>query len=151
MLTIHIDADGCPVKEETYKVAERYQLKVIVVANQPMNTPGSERIKMIVAPAGPDAADDLIVENLQPGDIVITADILLADRGVKKGARVISPKGIEFTEDSIGGAVSDRELMKSLRERGEIRGGPAPMEKKDRSRFLGKLDQIIQAEKKRRG
>ena len=99
---------------------------------------------MIVVPGTPDSADDWIVEHVEANDIVITADILLADRCVKKQARVLGPKGVEFTEDSIGSAVATRELMKHLREIGESRGGPAPMEKKDRSLFLGKLDQIIQ-------
>lgn len=144
MLTIFIDADGCPVKEETYKVSERYQLKVFVVANKYLNIPSSPQIEMVVASTGFDAADDWIVQNIQAGDIVITADILLAERCVKAKARVLGPKGVEFTEDSIGSAVANRELMQNLRHMGEMRGGPAPMDKKDRSRFLGKLDEIIQ-------
>lgn len=144
MLNIYIDADGCPVKDETYKVAERYQLKVFVVANQYLNIPVSPRIEMVVADKGFDAADDWIVQNIQAGDIVITADILLAERCVKSKARVLGSKGVEFTEDSIGSAVANRELMQNLRHMGEMRGGPAPMDKKDRSRFLGKLDEIIQ-------
>ncbi|KYG62445.1 hypothetical protein AZI86_16565 [Bdellovibrio bacteriovorus] len=148
MLNIYIDADGCPVKDETYKVAERYQLKVFVVANQYLNIPASPRLEMVVADKGFDAADDWIVENVQAGDIVITADILLAERCVKLKARVLGSKGIEFTEDSIGSAVAHRELMQNLRHMGEMRGGPAPMDKKDRSRFLGKLDEIIQGLKR---
>jgi len=144
MLDIYIDADGCPVKDETYKVAERYQLKVFVVANKYLNVPQDSRIQMIVASSDFDAADDWIVENAQKGDIVITADILLAERCVKKKVRAIGSKGIEFTEDSIGSAVATRELMQNLRHMGEVRGGPAPMDKKDRSRFLGTLDQVIQ-------
>lgn len=144
MLDIYIDADGCPVKDETYKVAERYQLKVFVVANKYLNVPQDSRIQMIVASSDFDAADDWIVENAQKGDIVITADILLAERCVKKNVRAIGSKGIEFTEDSIGSAVATRELMQNLRHMGEVRGGPAPMDKKDRSRFLGTLDQVIQ-------
>ena len=144
MLDIYIDADGCPVKDETYKVAERYQLKVFVVANKYLNVPQDSRIQMIVASSDFDAADDWIVENAQKGDIVITADILLAERCVKKNVRAIGSKGIEFTEDSIGSAVATRELMQNLRHMDEVRGGPAPMDKKDRSRFLGTLDQVIQ-------
>ncbi len=144
MLDIYIDADGCPVKDETYKVAERYQLKVFVVANKFLNVPQDARVQMIVASSGFDAADDWIVEHAQKGDIVITADILLAERCVKKQVRAIGSKGIEFTEDSIGSAVATRELMQNLRHMGEVRGGPAPMEKKDRSKFLGTLDQVIQ-------
>jgi uncharacterized protein YaiI (UPF0178 family) len=144
MLDIYIDADGCPVKEETYKVAERYQLKVYVVANKYLNVPQDSRVQMIVASTDFDAADDWIVEHAQKGDIVITADILLAERCVKKQVRAIGSKGIEFTEDSIGSAVATRELMQNLRHMGEVRGGPAPMDKKDRSKFLGTLDQVIQ-------
>ena len=144
MLTLFIDGDGCPVKEEAYRVAERYQLKVFVVANKEMGIPYNDRLKMIVVAGHPDAADDWIVEHIEANDIVVTADILLADRCVKKQARVLGPKGIEFTEDSVGSAVATRELMKHLREIGAASGGPAPMEKKDRSLFLGKLDQIIQ-------
>lgn len=144
MLDIYIDADGCPVKDETYKVAERYQLKVFVVANKYLNVPQDSRIQMIIASSDFDAADDWIVENAQKGDIVITADILLAERCVKKKVRAIGSKGIEFTEDSIGSAVATRELMQNLRHMGEVRGGPTPMDKKDRSRFLGTLDQVIQ-------
>ncbi|MEK2689214.1 YaiI/YqxD family protein [Bdellovibrio sp. GT3] len=144
MLNIYIDADGCPVKDETYKVAERYQLKVFVVANKYLNVPQSSRIEMVVASSDFDAADDWIVEHAQAGDIVITADILLAERCVKKQVRAIGSKGIEFTEDSIGSAVATRELMQNLRHMGEVRGGPAPMDKKDRSKFLSTLDQVIQ-------
>ncbi|AFY01982.1 YaiI/YqxD family protein [Bdellovibrio bacteriovorus] len=149
MLNIFIDADGCPVKEETYKVAERYQLKVFVVANKYLNVPQDSRIEMIVASSDFDAADDWIVEHTQAGDIVITADILLAERCVKKQVRVIGIKGIEFTEDSIGSAVATRELMQNLRHMGEVRGGPAPMDKKDRSKFLSTLDQVIQQLKRK--
>jgi uncharacterized protein YaiI (UPF0178 family) len=145
MLHLFIDGDGCPVKDEIYKVGDRYQLQITVVANKSMNIPLNSRTHMIVVESGQfDAADDWIVENLSTHDIVITADILLADRCIKKQARVISPKGEEFTEDSIGSAVATRELMQTLRQFGEARGGPAPMDKKDKSRFLGKLDQVIQ-------
>ncbi|WP_413560392.1 YaiI/YqxD family protein [Bdellovibrio sp. HCB209] len=144
MLNIYIDADGCPVKDETYKVAERYQLKVFVVANKYLNVPLDPRIEMVVASSGFDAADDWIVEHAEKGDIVITADILLAERCVKKQVRAIGTKGIEFSEDSIGSAVATRELMQNLRHMGEVRGGPAPMDKKDRSKFLSTLDQVIQ-------
>lgn len=145
---IYIDGDGCAVKEETYRVAERYQLKVYVVANKWMNVPSDPRIEMVVVSGGFDAADDWIVEHGSAHDIVITSDILLAERCVKKRMAVVGPKGVEFTEDSIGEAVASRELMQNLRHMGEMRGGPAPMEKKDRSQFLGKLDQIIQRLKK---
>lgn len=148
MTKIYIDADGCPVKEEVYRVAERYKLSVIVVANTYLNVPASPLIQMNVVSGGFDAADDWIVEKSQAGDIVITGDILLADRCVKKSVRVLGHKGNEFTKDNIGSAVANRELMQNLRHMGEMRGGPAPMDKKARSNFLGTLDQIIQSLKR---
>jgi len=148
MLNIYIDADGCAVKEEIYKVAERYQLKVYVVANHWQKIPMSPLLEMSVVAGNFDAADDWIIEKSESGDIVITSDILLAERCVKKQVRVLGPKGEEFTEDNIGSAVAQRELMQNLRYMGEGEGGPSPMEKKDRSKFLGKLDQIIQSIKR---
>ena len=148
MPRIVVDADGCAVKDEIYKVAERYRLPVVLVANKRLVIPMDSRIQMIVVSGGFDAADDWIFENVGPFDIVVTADILLAQRCLEKKAKVVGPKGIEFTEDSIGSAVATRELMQNLRHMGEMRGGPAPMQKKDRSVFLGKLDQIIQALKR---
>jgi uncharacterized protein YaiI (UPF0178 family) len=144
MLTLYLDADACPVKEEAYRVADRYQLNVFVIANQEIRIPLNARTQLVIVADHPDAADDWIVEKAEANDIVVTADILLADRCIKKQVVVVGPKGIEFTEDSIGSAVATRELMKHLREVGVSRGGPAPMEKKDRSQFLGKLDQVIQ-------
>ncbi len=148
MTKIFIDADGCPVKDETYKVAERYQLQVIIVANKSLNIPLNSLLEMKVVSGNFDAADDWIVENCNNGDIVITADILLAERCVKKLARVLGHKGDEFTEDNIGSAVASRELMQNLRHMGEVKGGPAPMDKKARSQYLGTLDRIIQSLKK---
>lgn len=147
-MKIFVDADACPVKDEVYRVAERYKLEVLVVANQWMNVPMSSLIEMKVVSGSFDAADDWIVEQSQTNDIVITADILLADRCVKKSVRVIGTKGEEFTEDNIGSAVAGRELMENLRHMGEMRGGPAPMDKKARSRFLSTLDQVIQSIKR---
>ena len=136
------------MKDEVYRVAERYKIEVLVVANQWMNVPMSSLIEMKVVSGSFDAADDWIVEQSQANDIVITADILLADRCVKKSVRVIGTKGDEFTEDNIGSAVAGRELMENLRHMGEMRGGPAPMDKKARSRFLSTLDQVIQSIKR---
>lgn len=147
-MRILIDGDGCAVKDEVYKVAERYKLPVVVVANKWMKLPANPLIQMQVVDGGFDAADDWIVDNSQVRDIVVTTDILLAERCVKKSVRVLGPKGEEFTEDNIGSAVANRELMQNLRHMGEMRGGPAPMDKTARSRFLGKLDQIIQAIKR---
>ncbi|HEX2224204.1 MAG TPA: YaiI/YqxD family protein [Thermoanaerobaculia bacterium] len=145
MLDIYIDADGCPVKDEVYKVARRYGLQVFVVCNKPMTVPMDERIRLAVVSGRFDAADDWIVEHVGEGDIVVTADIPLASRSLEKGARVIGTKGHPFTEDSIGDALATRELMDQLRQAGAVRGGPAPMAKDDRSRFLSELDRTIQA------
>lgn len=123
MIQIYIDADGCPVKEETYKVAGRYQIKVYVVANKHLTIPLTPLVEMAVVPGKFDAADDWIVDKVTNQDIVITADILLAERCVKKQARVLGPKGHEFTEDNVGMAVANRELMQNLRHMGEMRAG----------------------------
>lgn len=140
--TILIDADACPVKDETYKVAERYDLPVIVVANSFMRIPREAFITQIVVSDGFDAADDWIAERASSLTIVITADILLAERCVAAGATVISPTGKPFTENSIGGQVATRAIMADLRAPavGGITGGPAPFSKADRSRFLQALD-----------
>ena len=143
--TIYIDADGCPVKQETYKVAVRYQLAVRVVANRHIQIPTSPLIQVVTVGDGFDAADDWIVEHAGVADIVITADIPLAARCLENGARVLGPKGRPFTDDSIGDAVASRALSQHLRESGINTGGPAPMAKKDRSRFLAKLDELINA------
>lgn len=143
-ITIFVDADACPVKDEIYKVAQRTQLKVVLVANGFINIPLNPLFEMNVVKGNFDAADDWIVEHIDARSIVITADILLADRCLKKQARVLGHKGNEFNDDNIGSAIAQRELMENLRHMGENRGGPAPMQKKDRSNFLAKLDQIIQ-------
>ncbi|MFS4460743.1 YaiI/YqxD family protein [Bdellovibrio sp. HCB2-146] len=145
---IYVDADGCPVKDEIYKVAERFQIKVILVANKAMSIPFNALFEMKVVSSGFDAADDWIVEQVTPKDLVVTADILLAERCVKKGTRVLNHKGVEYDEDNIGMSVANRELMQNLRHMGEMRGGPAPMDKKARSNFLGSLDRILHALKK---
>jgi uncharacterized protein YaiI (UPF0178 family) len=144
VIRIFIDADGCPVKDEVYKVAARYKLDVYVVANKPIFVPLHPSIKMQVVSAGPDEADNWIAENIQENDICVTTDIPLADRCLKKNARVLGARGDEFTEDMIGEALATRELMKHLREMGEVKGGPAAFDKKDRSQFLSSLDRIIQ-------
>lgn len=145
MIQIYIDADACPVKDEVFKVAARYQIKVFVVANKYQNVPIEPLIEMTVVTGGFDAADDWIVEQVTPFDIVVTSDILLAERCIKKNARALGPKGNEFTEDNVGMAVANRELMQNLRHMGEMRGGPSAMDKKARSQFLGTLDRIIQS------
>ena len=148
MLDIYIDADACPVKDEIYRVAERYDLKVFVVANMWMRVPDHPKLTLITVADGLDAADDWIAERTGPGDIAITADVPLASRCIKKGARAIGPNGRPFTEDSIGDVLATRNLMTELRETGEIRGGGRPFGKQDRSRFLQALDQAIQAIKR---
>ena len=145
LLEIFIDADACPVKEEIYRVAKRYGMKVYVVSNSWMQTPEQERLEFVRVDDGFDAADDWIVEHAAAGDIVITSDIPLAARCLENGACVLGPKGNEFSEDSIGSALASRELLSQLRDMGAMTGGPAPMEKRDRSAFLQKFDQIIQA------
>lgn len=142
-IRLYIDADACPVKVEAYKVAERYGLKVFVVANSFMQVPRADWIERVIVPAGPDIADDWIAERATVGDIVVTADIPLAARCVKAGATVISPVGKLFTEASIGLTLATRNLMQTLRETGEITGGPKPFGPKDRSAFLSALDQAV--------
>jgi uncharacterized protein YaiI (UPF0178 family) len=144
MLHIFVDADACPVKPEVYRVASRYQLEVTLVANSWMRVPHERLIALEVVGAGSDVADDWIVDHVQPCDIVVTADILLADRCLKKSARVIGTSGKLFTENNIGGAVATRDLLAELRGAGEMTGGPPPLQKRDRSRFLHQLDEVIQ-------
>ena len=145
MLHIFVDADACPVKQEVYRVASRYRLDVTLVANSWMRVPNEQGIVLEVVKDGFDAADDWIVDHVQPHDIVITADIPLASRCLKNGARVVGPKGKPFTENNIGLAVATRELLSGLRDAGEITGGPPPLKKSDRSRFLQQLDNEIQS------
>jgi uncharacterized protein YaiI (UPF0178 family) len=144
-MRILIDADGCPVREETYRVAERYGIEVIVVSNSWMRVPDRDRISLEVVGDGFDEADDRIVDRAGPGDIVIAADIPLAARCLEKGARVVGTRGREFTEETIGDALGSRELLAHLRECGTMTPGPAPFGKRDRSRFLQTLDAVVNA------
>ena len=145
MTHIYVDADGCPVKEEIYRVAKRYEVPVTLVANSTMYTPDEAGIELVVVGDGFDEADDWIVEQVNANEIVVTADIPLAARCLEKGACVLGPKGRVFTEESIGGALASREVSSQLREHGLMTGGPAPFGKKDRSRFLQRLDDTIHA------
>jgi uncharacterized protein YaiI (UPF0178 family) len=145
LLHIIVDADACPVKKEIYRVAGRYQLNVTLVTNAWMRVPNERWITLEVVGDRFDAADDWIAEHVQAHDIVITADIPLASRCLAKGARVLGPTGKPFTEDNIGSAVATRELLAGLRAAGEITGGPPPLQKNDRSRFLQQLDNVIQS------
>ena len=145
LLHIFVDADACPVKQEVYRVASRYRLDVTLVTNSWMRVPNERWIALEVVKNGFDAADDWIVEHVQPHDIVVTADIPLASRCLKEGARAIGPTGKPFTENNIGEAVATRALLSELRDVGEITGGPPPLTKRDRSRFLQQLDEVIQS------
>lgn len=142
---IYVDADACPVKQETYRVAERYGLQVTLVTNSWLRAPDVPWLKVEIVGDAFDAADDWIAEHVQQDDVVITSDIPLAGRCLQAGARVIGPTGKPFTEDNIGAALATRELLAELRVMGEVAGGPPPMGKKDRSNYLQQLDQVIQA------
>ncbi|GJD88980.1 MULTISPECIES: YaiI/YqxD family protein [Methylobacterium] len=140
---IYVDADACPVKDETFRVAARYGLHVYVVANSPLNLPREPWIQRVVVGDGLDAADDWIAERAGPASIVVTADVPLASRCVKAGASVIAPNGKPFSESSVGMALATRNLMQDLREAGVITGGPRPFTRQDRSAFLGALDRAV--------
>lgn len=144
MLEIFVDGDGCPVKDETYVVATRYGVPVALVANSRLAVPEGFGVELVLVEQGPDAADDWIAENVRPGDVVITSDIPLAARCLDVGARVLGTNGRVFSEDSIGNLLATRDLKTHLRESGVISGGPAPMSAKERSRFLSKLDELVQ-------
>jgi uncharacterized protein YaiI (UPF0178 family) len=141
---IFVDGDACPVKDEVYAVATRLGLAVIVVANQRINVPQDLGVEMIVVEAGPDAADDWIVEEIQASDVVVTADIPLAARCLEVGALALGTNGREFTTDSIGNALATREIKAHVRETGAMTGGPAPLSSRDRSQFSNRLDQVVQ-------
>ena len=143
-IRILVDADACPVKDEVYRVAGRYRLQVFVVSNSFINVPRNPLIERVAVPAGPDVADDWIVERAEKGDIVVTADVPLAARAVKKGAAVIGPTGRAFTEDSIGMALATRNLLDDLRSAGATTKGPPPFSPKDRSAFLSAMDVAVQ-------
>ena len=146
---IFVDADACPVRDEIVLVTTRHGLKTTFVSDGGVRPYPSSLVSIVVVSQGFDAADKWIVEKIQEGDIAITNDIPLADRCFKKGAMVIRPNGVAFTEDSIGLAIATRDLMAGLREIGEIKGGPAPFAKKDRSKFLQSLETAIQAQMRR--
>ena len=149
MLTIYIDADACPVKDEVYKVARRYGLKVFVVANCSMRVPTDPLIELVVRTGqGFDIVDDWIAEQAEKGDIVITADIPLAARCIEKKSRVLDPRGKAITVNDVGAALAMRDLMETLRQAGEITGGPAPMNQQHKSKFLAKLDETINSVKR---
>ena len=145
MPDILIDADACPVKEEVYRVAKRYGLKVTLAANSAVNKPPEDWINMVIVNSGLDAADDWIVGHTAANDIVITGDIPLAARCLKIGARVVAPKGNVLTDTNIGNILATRDLMTHLRGIRIDTGGPAAFNKRDRSLFLQSLDTVIRS------
>lgn len=149
-LMILVDADACPVKEEVYKVAFRHAVPVTIVSNSPIRVPAHPLIARELVGSGFDAADDWIAERADAQTVVVTADILLADRCLKNGAAVLAPNGRPFTTASIGGAIATRAIMADLRAGGDAIGGPPPFSKTDRSRFLSALDETL-VRLKRRG
>jgi uncharacterized protein len=147
-ILLFVDADACPVKQEIYRVAERFvrrgaALKVIVVSNSPIAVPRDDFIERVVVGAGMDEADNYIAERAGPGSVVVTADVPLAARAVKAGAETIAPNGKPFTEDAIGMTLATRNLMSDLRSAGAITTGPKPFAAGDRSRFLSALDAAL--------
>ena len=142
-IQIYVDADACPVKNEIYRVAERHALKVFIVSNSPIAVPREPWIERVVVGDAMDAADDWIAERVGASDIVITADVPLANRAVKAGAVAIAPNGKPFDDDSIGMTVATRDLLHGLRGAGEVTGGPPPFAPRDRSQFLQALDRAI--------
>jgi hypothetical protein len=148
MMTIYVDSDACPVKSEVVRVAERHRLAVIFVTNSWMRLPDEWDAKQVVVDDQFDAADNWIVERAGEDDIVVTADIPLAHRCIKAGARVLGPQGDMYSEENIGGILATRDLLHVLRGAGEAISGSAPFQKEDRSRFLQNLEQIIQSLKR---
>lgn len=147
LINIYVDADASPVKNEAIRVAKRYELKVYLVSNavSRMRIPEYQLVERIVVNDHMDAADDWIVEHITENDVVVTADVPLASRCIKKGARVLDPNGRVLTEETIGEALSHRDIMTFLRDTGNMTGGSPPYHKQDRSRFLQRLDDVIQA------
>jgi len=149
MVNIFIDADACPVKDETLRVATRHNLKTYMVSDGGIRPSQNPLVELVIVPQGADAADDWIAEHIEKSDICITNDIPLAARCLEKDALAIKPNGEKFTENGIGMALANRELMATLRETGEITGGPRPFNKTDRSEFLNALETTVQAAKRR--
>lgn len=144
-VTIYLDADGCPVKEEAYRVGERNGLEVYVVANRQMRIPAYKTVRQIVVGNRFDAADDWIAEHIGDCDVAVTADLLLAERCIRKGALVVTPKGVVHDENTIGQALAMRELLDGLRQMGEMSGGPPPMTQRDKSFFAAELERVVVA------
>lgn len=143
--TIVVDADGCPVKDEVYRVARRFGLRVVLVSNTWLGGPPQPWLERVVVGRGLDAADDWIAERAGPDAVIVTADVPLAARCVAAGARVVSPRGRVFTDANVGDALATRDLLQGLREGGLTTGGPAPFAPRDRSLFLQRLDELVRA------
>jgi len=148
MVDIYVDADACPVREETLRVAARHGLKTYLVSDGGIRPSQSPLVELVIVSRGADAADDWIAEQIQKSDICITNDTPLAARCLQRGALVLKPNGEPFTEDGIGMALASRDLMQTLRDSGEITGGPKPFSKSDRSAFLNRLETTVQAAKR---
>jgi len=152
MTEIYVDADACPVREEIYRVAGRLGLVVHLVSNgsRPFRPPGLPNVHMVTVAEGTDAADDWIAERIQSDDVCVTNDIPLAARCLARGARALAPKGHVWTTDNIGTAIAGREIARHLREIGVATGGPAPLAKAERSRFLSALDNAVMAARRKK-
>lgn len=148
MTCLYVDADACPVKAETLKVAERHRLKTIMVSDGGIRPSPDPMVQTVVVPRGDDAADNWIAEHIGAGDICITNDIPLAARCLEAGAQALKPNGDPFTENGIGMALATRELMQGLRDSGQVTGGPRPFSKADRSAFLNALEVAVQKAKR---
>ena len=150
MTEIYIDGDACPVREEVYRVADRFNVIVHVVSNgsRPIRPTGRPLVVQITVEAGADVADDWIAERISASDVCVTSDIPLASRCLARGARALAPNGKVWTPDNIGNALAGRAVSQHMREIGMATGGPAPLTKQDRSRFLSALDSAIQAAKR---
>ena len=148
MVDIYVDADACPVKDETLRVAARHGLKTYLVSDGGIRPRNDPLVELVIVAQGADAADTWIAEHIRKSDICVTNDIPLAAACLERGALAIKPNGEPFTENGIGMALANRELMQGLRESGEITGGPKPFSKSDRSEFLNRLETTVQAAKK---
>ena len=149
-MSIYVDADACPVKDETIRVAARHGLKTYLVSDGGIRPSRNPLVELVAVAPGADAADDWIAGHIQKADICVTNDIPLAARCLERGALAIKPNGELFTKDAIGMALANRKLMQTLRMSGEITGGPRPFGKSDRSEFLNRLETTVQEARRRR-
>jgi hypothetical protein len=142
-VTIYVDADACPVKDEIIRVGERHRTEMLFVCDGGLRRPNSQWARLVIVEGGLDAADDWIAEHVAPGDVFVTADIPLADRCIKAGAMGIDPRGKLWTADNIGASLATRNLMSDLREAGTVTGGAKPFGPKDRSAFLDGMERVM--------